>query len=171
MHNLMTHQNESQSISIFTSRIFFNIVRDAAEWGLMAALVVSGGTMKKIMIVAIVLALVGVGFWMFAPNYLKDKVVGFSTIGKNDRKCFNYHKEYFKDPETAYFVDSYIWSKEDELKYSKKTDKVFEKYDSVVRVEVQAKNGFGAYGKTYVECPLVDGKFNDHAAFMHRLDQ
>src|SRR5690606_38521669 len=135
------------------------------------ALVVSGGTMKKRMIIAIVLALVGLGFWLLGPNYLKYKVVGGLTVGKNDRKCFNYHKEYFKGPETAYFVDSYIWSKEDELRYSKNPDKVFEEYGSVMRVEVQAKNGFGAYGKTYVECPLVDGKFDEHAAFMHRLDQ
>ena len=127
--------------------------------------------MKKIIILAIVFVLIAGSFWIVVPNYQKDKVVGIFTATNSDRKCFNFYKEYFKDPETAYFVDSYVWSKESELKYSKKPEKVFEKYDAVVRVEVQAKNGFGAYGKSYIECPLVDGKFNEHAAFMHRLNQ
>lgn len=127
--------------------------------------------MKKIIIAATFIAVAGGVFWLIGPNYQKDKIVGIFTALNTDRKCFNFYKEYFKDPETAYFVDSYIWSKEDALKYSRKLDKVFEKYDSVVRVEVQAKNGFGAYGQLYIECPLVNGDFDRHAAFMHRLNQ
>lgn len=127
--------------------------------------------MKKIIIVLVVFVIAGGTFWVIGPNYQKDKIVGIFTAANSDRKCFNFYKEYFKDPETAYFVDSYIWSKESELKYSNKPNKVFDKYDAVVRVEVQAKNGFGAYGKLYIECPLVEGKFDEHAAFMHRLDQ
>ncbi len=127
--------------------------------------------MKKVIVALFVFVLACSAFWTVGPNYQKDKIIGIFTASNSDRQCFNFYKEHFKDPETAYFVDSYVWSKESELEYSKNPDKVFEKYDAVVRVDVQAKNGFGAYGKLYIECPLVDGKFDDHAAFMHRLDQ
>lgn len=115
--------------------------------------------------------MVGSALWFFAPEYQKDKVVGIFSSGSDERKCFNFYKDDFKDPSSAYFVNSYIWSKENELKYSKPNyDPIFDKYDSILRVEAQAKNGFGAYGPVHVECPLVDGKFNKHAARMRRID-
>ncbi|ASP47130.1 hypothetical protein [Cognaticolwellia beringensis] len=126
--------------------------------------------MKKTWILMLLIFFV-LGFWLFVPPYQKDKIIGVFTAGQSDRKCFNFHKQYYKDPETAYFVDSYVWSKENELSTGTKyPDPAFEKYDTLIRVEVQAKNGFGAYIKEFIECPLIDGKFDDYEALIHRIN-
>ena len=109
-------------------------------------------------------------FLLLAPNYQVDKIKGLLTLSTDERKCFNFHKESLKDPETAYLVDSYIWTKEDEEKYaSGNSDPVFKEYDSVLTIKAQAKNGFGAYGDVWFECPLKNGKFDRHYSRMWQL--
>tara|TARA_B110000211_G_scaffold234381_1_gene303788 strand:- start:1419 stop:2006 length:588 start_codon:yes stop_codon:yes gene_type:complete len=111
-------------------------------------------------------------FLFLAPNYQIDKIKGLFTASTDERKCFNFHKESLKDPETAYFVDSYIWTKENDNEYgSGKPDPVFKEYDSVLRIKAQAKNGFGAYGDVRFECPLKNGKFDKHYSRMWEIQK
>lgn len=109
------------------------------------------------------------GFMFFAPDYQRDKVVAIFTASSDERKCFNFHKDHFKDPSTAYLVDSYIRTKEEELE-SSNMDPLFNDYEAVLTVKAQAKNGYGAYGPIYVECPLVNGKFDEISSVIARLD-
>ena len=125
-------------------------------------------------------ALIGIGlgalavlaFLFLAPNYQVDKIKGLLTLSTDERKCFNFHKESLKDPETAYLVDSYIWTKENEEEYgSGNPDPVFKEYDSVLTIKAQAKNGFGAYGDVRFECPLKNGKFDKHYSRMWQIQK
>ena len=126
--------------------------------------------MKTTFIAILIIALSLGAFFLFAPDYQKDKLVGLVTAGTDERKCFNLYKEDFRDPSTAYLVDSYIWTREDELKYlPNNIAPVFEEHEAVLRVSAQAKNGFGAYGQVYLECPLKDGRFDRHTAAMWRI--
>jgi hypothetical protein len=122
---------------------------------------------------AVVLVFLTVGYIFFlAPRYQRDKFIGLITAGTDERKCFNFHKDTFKDPESAYVVDSYVWTKENEMKYGASSpNPVFKEYDAVLRVRLQAKNGFGAYGSMVVECPLKNGKFDRHYAAMWQIEK
>lgn len=109
-------------------------------------------------------------FVLLAPPQYKDKIIGLATFYTDERKCFNHHKETLKDPSSAYLVSSFIHTKELEKSIRPNNmDPAFDKYDEILYVKIQAKNVFGAYGSMYVECPLVNGKFSDHEAFMHRM--
>jgi hypothetical protein len=124
----------------------------------------------KIISGLLLLAAIFGGFMFFAPEYQRDKVVAVFTAATDERKCFNFHKKHFKDPSTAYLVDSYIRTKEKEQEYLSNIDPMIDKYGAVLTVSVQAKNGYGAYAPVYVECPLVDGKFDEFSALIARLD-
>lgn len=126
---------------------------------------------NKSVLIVIAFSVLAISVFSFlAPNYQIDKIKGLFTASTDERKCFNFHKESLKDPETAYLVDSYIWTKEDEEKYSSGSiDPVFKEYDSVLRIKVQAKNGFGAYGDIRFECPLKNGKFDNHYSRMWQI--
>ena len=105
-----------------------------------------------------------------APEYMKDRVLGVATFATSERRCFNFHKPDFKDPETAYLEESYVWSKDDHANYGGSENDTFSKYDAVIRVKVRAKNSMAAYTSEYIECPLIRGSFDNHAAFMHRME-
>jgi hypothetical protein len=127
--------------------------------------------MKKWIAVTVIGVVCSLLFALFAPAYQRDKVIGLFTFMRNDRQCFNFHKKDFKDPDSAYMESSYIWTRADEKEYNKSNrNPIFKKYEAVVRVKVHAKNSMGGYVSDSIECPLVDGKFNDHAAEMVRLD-
>ena len=49
---------------------------------------------------------------------MKDKLIGVATFASNERQCFNFHKDDFTDPDSAYLVSSFVWTKQDELKYN-----------------------------------------------------
>ena len=119
---------------------------------------------KNIVIIAslTVISLILGMFWVVAPANMKDKVIGFVTSGNTDRQCFNYYKnkkDYFRYPDSAYMESSYIWTKKDELEFNKQFKlgispySIFNKYDSVVRIKVRAKNAMGDYASINLECP------------------
>ena len=108
-------------------------------------------------------------FFLFAPGLYKDKLVGLATFNSDERKCFNHYKEALKNPSSAYLISSYILKKETLKGMAKeKLEEEFGEYDAILKVKLQAKNGFGAYGAMYVGCPLVNGKFNDNETFLYR---
>lgn len=101
-------------------------------------------------------------FWVVAPANMKDKVVGLLTFASAERQCFNYNKEYyFKDPDSAYIENGFIRTKNEEMEIKGRNSlAIFEKFDSVVMVNVQAKNSMGGYGSELIMCPLVDNRFD-----------
>lgn len=118
--------------------------------------------MKKIIAFVVLLVALSGSFWILAPAYMKDKVVGVATFYTSERQCFNYRKAYFNDPDTAYVDGSFIWTKEREERSGvKNPDPIFEDYDEVVSVKVYAKNRLGNYIMDYVRCPLENGKFSE----------
>ncbi len=131
----------------------------------------SKSSSKKMLFVVGLVVFSAIYIAFLAPKYQKDKVVGLLTAATDERKCFSFHKNSLKDPESAYLVDSYTWTKENEMKYaSGSSSPVFKEYDAVLRVKLQAKNGFGAYGSLTVECPLKNGKFDRHYASMWQIE-
>lgn len=108
--------------------------------------------------------------WQISPPHIKDRLIGVSTILSNERQCFNFHKDRYKDPHTAYILSSYVKTKEDEIRLNPKPDIKFEKYDSFIIVITRAKNSFGAYGDLVIECPLIDGQFNETQALIHSIN-
>lgn len=126
---------------------------------------------KKMLVIVGLIVFAAAYIAFLAPKYQKDKVVGLLTAATDERKCFNFYKDSLKDPESAYLVDSYTWTKENEMEYASGTpDPVFKEYDAVLRVKIQAKNGFGAYGSLTVECPLKNGKFDRHYASVWQIE-
>lgn len=136
---------------------------------------------KHIWILLAGAAVLGGGYWL-APAQTKDKIIGLASFATDERRCFNYHRSSFVDPESAYVADSYIWTKENELHSMKVVaspgdniedmmDQVFKKYDAILRVNAYAKNRMGGYVSETVECPLIDGHFDEHAAFMYKYDK
>lgn len=108
-------------------------------------------------------------FWIVAPAYMKDKVVGLITFPSAERQCFNYHKDNFKDPDTAYIKVSSILTKNEGMAIMGGNPyEIYEKFDSYVVVNVQAKNSMGGYGSELIKCPLVDNRFD--RAFVQSLD-
>ena len=101
-------------------------------------------------------------FWVVAPANMKDKVVGLLNFASAERQCFNYHKEnYFKDPDSAYIESGLIRTRKEEMEIKGRNSlAIFEKFDSVVMVNVQAKNSMGGYGSELIMCPLVDDRFD-----------
>lgn len=128
--------------------------------------------MKSPALIMIAAAVAVILFWFAGPAYLKDRIRGVVTFATDERRCFSFHKDDFKDPETAYVESSYVWTKANETKSSQYyTDPVFTKYDAVIKVKVRAKNAMGGYVSEHVECPLVNSSFDEYAASMHRLDR
>jgi hypothetical protein len=130
--------------------------------------------MKKIVIgVSAVIATAG-AFALFAPEYQKDKVLALFTSGTNERQCFDYHKnnrEAFKDPSTAYLSKSYVLTKEsDSVLFKEFSGSAFEKHDSLLIVVAQAKNSYGAYGKSTLKCVLVNEQFDRTATVLLLTD-
>ena len=69
--------------------------------------------------VTIPLAIVIILFFTLAPANMKDKLIGLIEFNSDARKCFNFHKEDFIDPDSAYLDSSYVWTKKDELEIMK----------------------------------------------------
>jgi len=105
-------------------------------------------------------------FMLFAPPNIKDHVIGVVSFASSERQCFNFHKEDFNDPYSAYIESSYVWSRKDE-NGSVGRDSVFGEYDAVLRIKARAKNKMGGYVSENIECPLIKGKFNKAAAVFH----
>jgi TPR repeat protein len=100
---------------------------------------------------------------------MKDKVVGLITFSSAERQCFNYYKDNFKDADTAYIKGSSILTKKTGLEIMGGNPyEIYEKFDSYVVVNVQAKNSMGGYGSELIKCPLVDNRFD--RAFAQSLD-
>lgn len=117
-------------------------------------------------ITTIVLIFASFAFWIFANDYQKDKLLGSISHTNDEKQCLNAYNDSLKDPSTAYIVDSFIWTKEQEESVSHLLTPIYEKYDSVLNVKIMAKNNFGAYSETYIRCPLVDGKVDWLASYM-----
>ena len=115
--------------------------------------------MKKLIVVAV--AIISAVFYLFAGSSTKDKISGMAGYLTNERQCFRFHRERYNDPDSAYVLNSYIWSRSDEsfLPEANRT-KSLKLYDSVIRVKTKAKNAMGSYRTVYIECPLVDGEFS-----------
>jgi hypothetical protein len=103
---------------------------------------------------------------VFLPRYQTDKLKGIVFSHTDERQCFNFHKEFLNDPESAYIVDSYLWTKIDEFKINQNPASIFALYDTLLKVKVKAKNKYGAYVDTLLVCPLVDGNFDKLAALI-----
>lgn len=104
-----------------------------------------------------------------APANMKDKLVGLAKFATDERKCFNFYKNDFVDPDSAYVTHSFIWTKKDELSSgSEYADRAYQKYEAMINVEVFAKNNMGGYVKEYVTCPLVNGSFDLHEASVYK---
>jgi len=95
----------------------------------------------------------------------RDRIVGLVAFATDERKCFNYYKDddYFKDPDSAYIDSSTILTKKndkEELKlyYPHILDKK-SSFNSIIEVNVFAKNSMGGYVSDKIECPLGD-KYN-----------
>jgi len=128
--------------------------------------------MKALIATVCVLAVLVGGFFVVAPAYQKDKVIAVFTSGTNARMCFNSYKDELKDPDTAYLTGSRKLTKEQVRKYgADDMDPVYDEYDSILKIEVRAKNGFGAYRKIQRTCPLVDGEFSEDAMLIYRIDR
>jgi hypothetical protein len=98
-------------------------------------------------------------------------VIGVFTFATDERRCFNFHKKDFIDPESAYLDSSFIWTKKDEQETAKEhASSVFDNYEAVLNVKVFARNRMGGYVSNYLECPLVNGHFDEHAAFMFQYE-
>jgi hypothetical protein len=123
----------------------------------------------KLMIISASILSASLIGWPLLNEAQKDSLIGVATFSTDERKCFNIHVDDYRDPSSAYIASSYVWTKELEEKYPTGIGKTFDEYDAVIRVKVHAKNGFGAYSKNYIECPLVDGKLNDREARRWRL--
>lgn len=128
--------------------------------------------MKTNALILVVVAAIGILFATLAPANMKDKLVGVVTFASDERRCFNFHKADFIDPDSAYVRDSFIWTKKNELSIgSKYPDPAYQKYEAMINVEVLAKNRMGGYVKEYVTCPLVNGSFNSDEAFMYKSER
>lgn len=109
---------------------------------------------------------IAISFLFFLPKYQVDKLKGLVFSQTDERQCFNFHKDYLNDPESAYVVDSYLWTKVDEFKVNQNPASIFALYDTLLKVKVKAKNKYGAYVDTLLVCPLVDGSFDKLAALV-----
>lgn len=89
----------------------------------------------------------------------------------NERQCFNFHKNTFKDPYSAYVLGSYTDTKETASKFNPNKETRFKDFNEFIVVRVYAKNGFGAYGNIAIECPLIDHSFSETYALIHRSNQ
>ena len=47
---------------------------------------------------------------------------------------------------------------------------IFQKFDSVVMVNVQAKNSMGGYGPLLITCPFVDNRFDIAVDLFYRAN-
>lgn len=110
--------------------------------------------MKKFLLSVVAVSFGAGAFWLFAPAHIKDKAYGVLTFATPERMCFREHLDYFSDPDTAYLADSYIWTKEDEIRNGSYDMAPFKNTDQIIKVEVRAKNKFGAYAETYVTCAM-----------------
>lgn len=125
--------------------------------------------MKTKVLVFSGIATIVILFATFAPANMKDKLIGIVQFTTDERQCFNLYKDDFTDPDSAYVSDSFVWSKQDEIKTGTEyPDPVYDKYDATITVEVFAKNRMGGYVKEYVKCPLVNGHFDSHEAFIYK---
>lgn len=122
--------------------------------------------MKTNYLILLAVAVSGTLFAILAPANIKDKLIGVATFATNERQCFNFHKSDFNDPDSAYLEDSFIWTKEDELSSVGQAlaREAYLKHDAILNIKVRAKNRMGAYVQEYVECPLVNGRFDESAA-------
>ena len=120
--------------------------------------------MKNISIGIVLFVIGGLLFSVLAPAYMKDKFSGIITFASNERKCFNFYKVNFSDPDTAYVENSHISHLDN--RYLAILSK---EYEEMIHVKVRMKNQVGAYDSDYVSCPLVDGKFNERAAVSYKL--
>jgi hypothetical protein len=125
--------------------------------------------MKRKLVLGVTSLLGAALLWFIAPAYIKDRVYGLLTFQSNERQCFKFHRSRFNDPDTAYVEGAYVWSKDNETKFprSPKPNPVFAKYEAVVRVQLRARNSLGAYVPGEIECPLIDGAFNEIEALIH----
>ncbi|MDB9844805.1 hypothetical protein OAC30_00455 [Burkholderiaceae bacterium] len=79
--------------------------------------------------------------------------------------------EAFKDPSTAYLSKSYVLTKEsDSVLFKEFFGSAFEKHDSLLIVVAQAKNRYGAYGKSTLKCVLVNEQFDRSATLSLLVD-
>ena len=118
------------------------------------------------------IGVIGSLFVILAPANMKDKLIGVATFATNERQCFNFHKKYFIDPDSAYVDSSYVQSRKEQLEIKKSVgfyiDHDFDKYGAMMYLKVKAKNAMGGYVTENVECPIVSGSFNKFAAESNR---
>jgi hypothetical protein len=128
--------------------------------------------LKTNSLVLLAVAVCGALFAILAPANMKDKLIGVATFATNERQCFNFHKKYFIDPDSAYFESSYILTRKDKLESYKElnlyTDPAFDKYEAMLNIQVKAKNHMGGYVTEHVECPIINGRFNEFEADSNR---
>ena len=105
------------------------------------------GNLLKIVVVAIVAL---IGFNIFAPDYQKDKLAAVFSATKPERQCFNYYKNTFKQPDTAYFVKVVATMPSDS-----------QAYEQIMKIEAKSKNILGEYNTFYPECALENGEFSE----------
>lgn len=128
--------------------------------------------MKAVTVTGVGLVIAAAGFWLLAPAAIKDRLVGLATFNTDERQCFNLYKEHLNDPESAYLEKSFVWTKEWEAKYrGVNPDPIYKKYDSVLKVQIRAKNRMGGYVDQWVQCPLLNGRFDRHTTEMYRIDE
>lgn len=75
-----------------------------------------------------------------------------------EEQCLDLHRKDLNDPKTAYAVGSY---QDTDLKDHK---------TPLLRVEIRAKNGFGAFVPGYVECVLDDGELDETRTSLRRTE-
>ena len=128
--------------------------------------------MKTSLIVLLTVAVSGTLFAILAPANMKDKMMGVATFATNERQCFNFHKKYFIDPDSAYLDSSYVQSRKEQLEFKKSMgfyiDPDFDKYGAMMYLQIKARNSMGGYVTENVECPIVSGSFNEFAAESNR---
>lgn len=107
-------------------------------------------------------------FFLLAPPNIKDRAIGVVTFATSERRCFNFYKPEFNDPNSAYVESSYVWSREN-AKSVGSGEFTYETYDAILRVKTRAKNLMGGYGSEVIECPLINGKFDRNAALSRQL--
>ena len=123
--------------------------------------------MKTNSLILLALVVIGVLFATLAPAAMKDKLIGLTTFATNERRCFNFHKDDFNDPDSAYIDHSFISQKD-----NRSHAFLSREYKEMLQVKVRVKNQMGAYDWDYVSCPLVEGKFDETASrlYKHVLD-
>lgn len=117
--------------------------------------------MAKVVYGILFLVIAGSYFVIFVPPKEKEKLAKLVTNNTNEQKCFDYSKDYFKDPKSAEIIGSYITNEKSTSSSSDPFEEAQKKYREIISVAVRAKNGYGAYGTININCAIIDGEFDE----------